>query len=66
MRHDALAANPIDRVDYSANRATGDRDNFEPHPLTAEQIAVVCAALCGERPGRDGKPLPALPVYAPW
>jgi integrase len=24
MRHDALAANPIDRVDYSANRATGD------------------------------------------
>ena len=64
MRHDALAANPIDRVDYSANRATGDRDNFEPHPLTAEQIADVCAALCGERPGRDGKPLPALPVYA--
>ena len=64
MRHDALAANPIDRVDYSANRATGDRDNFEPHPLTAEQIADGCAALCGERPGRDGKPLPALPVYA--
>ena len=24
----------------------------------------MCAALRGERPGRDGKPLPALPVYA--
>ena len=46
------------------NRATGDRESFEPHPLTAEQIADVCAALRGERPGRDGKPLPALPVYA--
>ena len=60
LRHDALAANPVDRVDFSPNRATGDRESFEPHPLTAEQIADVCAALRGERPGRDGKPLPAL------
>ena len=65
MRHDALVSNPVDRVDFSANRATGDRESFEPHPLTPEQIADVCAALRGERPGRDGKPLPAYPVYAP-
>ena len=64
LRHDALAANPVDRVDFSPNRATGDRESFEPHPLTAEQLADLCAALRGERPGRDGKPLPALPVYA--
>lgn len=64
LRHDALAANPVDRVDFSPNRATGDRESFEPHPLTAEQIADVCAALRGERPGRDGKPLPVLPAYA--
>lgn len=64
LRHDALAANPIDRVDFSPNRATGDRESFEPHPLTAEQIADLCAALRGERPGRDGKPLPAHPEYA--
>ncbi len=64
LRHDALAANPVDRVDFSPNRATGDRQNFEPHPLTPEQISDVCAALRGERPGRDGKPLPAYPVYA--
>ena len=60
LRHDALAANPVDRVDFSPNRATGDRERFEPHPLTAEQIADVCAALRGERPGRDGKPLPVF------
>ncbi|HSS23048.1 MAG TPA: site-specific integrase, partial [Mycobacterium sp.] len=59
-----LAGNPVERVDYSANRATGDRDNFEPHPLTAEQIANVCAALRGERPSGDGEPLPAYSVYA--
>ena len=64
LRHDAITSNSFDRVDFTANRSTGDRDEFEPHPLTAEQIADVCAALRGERPGRDGKPLPALPVYA--
>jgi integrase len=50
--------------DFSPNRATGDRQNFEPHPLTPEQISDVCAALRGERPSRDGKPLPAYSVYA--
>ena len=39
-------------------------ESFEPHPLTAQQIADLCAALRGERPDRDGKPLPAFPVYA--
>jgi integrase len=64
MRHDALVSNPIDRVDFSGNRAAGDRERFAPHPLTAEQIAQLSAALAGNRPGRDGKPLPAYPVYA--
>ena len=26
MRHDALVSNPIDRVDFSGNRAMGDRE----------------------------------------
>lgn len=30
MQHDALTSNPIDRVDFSANRATGDREDFAP------------------------------------
>ena len=64
LRHDALTANPVDRVDFSANRATGDREGFEPHPLTPEQIADMCAALRGERPGPNGELLPAFPVYA--
>jgi integrase len=64
MRHDALVSNPVDRVDFSGNRATGDRERFAPHPLTAEQIAELSAALAGNRPGPDGKPLPAYPVYA--
>ena len=64
LRQDALAANPVDRVDFSPNRATGDRRKFEPHPLTSEQIAELCAALRGERPDHNGKPLPAYPVYA--
>jgi Domain of unknown function (DUF5710) len=57
-------ANPIERVDFSANRATGDREHFEPHPLTAEQIAALCEVLRGHCRGGEGKPLPAYPVYA--
>src|SRR5262249_13812323 len=64
LRHDAITSNPVDRVDFAANRSTGERDKFEPHPLTPDQVADVCAALRGERPGSDGKPLPAYPVYA--
>ena len=45
MQHDAIAANPLERVDFSANRSTGDREKFTPHPLTASQVADVCAAL---------------------
>lgn len=51
-------------MDFSANRSTGDRDEFEPHPLTAEQVADVCAALRGQGPGSDREPLLAYPVYA--
>ena len=64
MRYDALVSNPIDRVDFSGNRAAGDRERFAPHPLIAEQIAELSAAVAGNRPGRDGKPLRAYPVYA--
>lgn len=64
MQHDAIAANPLERVDFSANRSTGDREKFTPHPLTASQVADVCAALRGERPDAEGKALPAYPVYA--
>ncbi len=39
-------------------------EGFEPHPLTPEQIADMCAALRGERPGPNGELLPAFPVYA--
>jgi hypothetical protein len=28
MQHDAITANPLERVDFSANRATGDRERF--------------------------------------
>jgi integrase len=64
LRHDTITSNPVDRVDFTANRSTGDRDEFEPHQLTPDQVADVCAALRGEHPGSDGKPLPAYPVYA--
>jgi integrase len=64
MQHDAITANPLDRVDFSANGATGDREKFRPHPLTADQIADVCAALRGERADAEGNRLPPYPVYA--
>ncbi len=52
MQHDAITSNPLDRVDFSANRATSDRERFAPHSLTGERIAKLSAAL------------PAYPVYA--
>ena len=64
MQHGAITANPLDRVDFSTNRATGDRERFTPHPLSAAQVAEISAALCGQRADADGKPLPAFPVYA--
>ncbi|MFD3461657.1 tyrosine-type recombinase/integrase [Nocardia fluminea] len=45
-------------MDFVTNRATGDHHDFEPNPLTAEQVAQVSAAIAG-----DGD-LPAYPVYA--
>ena len=64
MQHDAITSNPLDRVDFSVNRATGDRERFAPHSLTGEQIAELSAALAGNRPGGDGALLSAYPVYA--
>jgi integrase len=64
MQHNAIVSNPLDRVDFSANRSTGDRERFTPHPLTASQVAEISAALAGQRVDADGSPLPAHPVYA--
>jgi hypothetical protein len=46
-------------VDFSASRATGDHAQFEHHPLTAERVGALSAALAGNVPG-----LPAYPAYA--
>ena len=46
VRHKAIAANPVDAVDFSANGA--ERRNRRHHPLTAEQVAAVAASI-GER-----------------
>lgn len=46
LRHKAIASNPIDGVDFSANSAK--RRNRRHHPLTAEQVASVAASI-GER-----------------
>ena len=63
VQHGALTANPADRVDFSANRATGDRSGFEHYPLTAEQVGALSAAVAGTPP-TDGPALPAYPTYA--
>jgi integrase len=41
LRHKAIALNPIDGVDFSANSA--ERRNRRHHPLTAEQVGAVAA-----------------------
>ncbi|MBU8819900.1 site-specific integrase [Mycolicibacterium goodii] len=65
MRQGAITNNPTERVDFSASRATGDREGFEHHPLTAEQIGRLSAAVAGNPPDPyDGPDLPAYPVYA--
>jgi len=43
LRHKAIALNPIDGVDFSANSAM--RRNRRHHPLTAEQVAAVAASV---------------------
>src|SRR5262249_31494807 len=64
VQHDAIESNPLDRVDFSANRARGDRPDVTPHPLTADQIAELSTALIGNRADANGNPLPAYSVYA--
>ncbi|WP_459956087.1 tyrosine-type recombinase/integrase [Mycobacterium avium] len=46
LRHKAIAANPVDGVDFSAN--SSERRNRRHHPLTAEQVAAVASSI-GER-----------------
>lgn len=48
VRHGAITSSPADRVEFSAGHATGDRERFEHHPLTAEQISAVAASI-GDR-----------------
>ncbi|WP_412475540.1 tyrosine-type recombinase/integrase [Gordonia sp. LUNF6] len=57
----ALTSNPCDRVDFGTGKAqaTGDAEQFEAHPLTAQQVAQVSAAVAGEIGD-----LPAYPIYA--
>jgi len=57
----ALASNPCDRVDFGTGKAqaTGEANTFEAHPLTAQQVADVSAAVAGEIDD-----LPAYPIYA--
>jgi integrase len=43
LRHKAIASNPIDGVDFSANGA--QRRNRRHRPLTAEQVAAVAASV---------------------
>ncbi|MFE0751043.1 tyrosine-type recombinase/integrase [Gordonia sp. NPDC058843] len=59
MQHGAIVSNPCDRVDYDGGRATGDREKFQHHPLTAEQVGRVSAAVAGNVDG-----LPAYSEYA--
>jgi integrase len=43
VRHKAIASNPLDGVDFSANSAK--RRNRRHYPLTAEQVAAVAASV---------------------
>ena len=64
LQHGALTANPAERVDFSANRAIGDRSRFEHYPLTAGQVGALSAAIAGTPPADYiGPALPAYPVY---
>ena len=66
-RKDALDANPVEKTEFSSERGThgtGDHEDFEPNPLTTDQVGALCAALRGELPDATGQLLPAYPVYA--
>ncbi|AFA73679.1 phage integrase [Gordonia polyisoprenivorans VH2] len=47
-RHGAIPVSPTEQVDFSTGHAVGDREAFQHHPLTAEQIAAT-ARIVGER-----------------
>ncbi|WP_433524880.1 hypothetical protein ACQPZ2_07505 [Nocardia pseudovaccinii] len=57
-------------MDFDTNRATGDHEQFEHHPLTPTQVAQLSAAVAGEQvttPRAADSPtpdrLPAYPIY---
>jgi integrase len=65
VHHGAIAANPTDRVDFSASRTTGDHARFEHRPLTAAEVGALSAAVAGSPPeGYNAPTLPAYPTYA--
>ncbi|MHC3004158.1 tyrosine-type recombinase/integrase [Gordonia sp. GN26] len=47
-RHGAIPVSPTEQVDFSTGHSVGDRETFQHHPLTAEQIAAT-ARIVGER-----------------
>lgn len=64
VKHKAIPVNPCTAVDFTGNRATGDRERFEHHPLTAAQVGALSAAIAGHPPADYiGPALPAYPVY---
>ena len=64
MQHGAVTSHPCDRVDADGKRATGDREKFQHHPLTGDQVGRLSAAIAGDLPDADGVTLPPYPVYA--
>ncbi|MDZ7913636.1 MAG: site-specific integrase [Rhodococcus sp. (in: high G+C Gram-positive bacteria)] len=47
-RHGAIPASPTEQVDFNSGHAVGDREQFQHHPLTADQVAAT-ARIVGER-----------------
>ncbi|MFF1555306.1 tyrosine-type recombinase/integrase [Rhodococcus erythropolis] len=50
LQHDAIKSNPAERVEFGGGHAVGDRDKFEHHPLTAEQVGRVAAEVGNRYP----------------
>ncbi len=62
MQHGAIVSNSCDCVDHGGGRATGDHEKFQHHPLTAEQLGQVSAAVAGNADGLAVYPELALIV----
>lgn len=60
----AVASNPAGAAEFRRKRGTGDKTKFKHHPLTADEVGRLSAAIAGESPDQDGNPLPAYPIYA--